>query len=68
MTDPSALLPPGLCSHCRHAERVRSKRSDFVRCRLADADPRFDRYPRLPVVDCAGFVDASDADRSGLVR
>ena len=48
----------GLCDRCLHAEIVRSKRSRFLRCRLADRDPRFDKYPRLPVVACEGFAAA----------
>lgn len=45
----------GLCDRCVHAEIVRSKRSLFLRCRLADTDSRFDKYPRLPVLACGGF-------------
>ena len=47
----------GLCDRCTHAEIVASKRSRFLRCRLADTDPRFDKYPRLPVVRCDGFEE-----------
>ena len=47
--------PPGLCGSCRHLELVTSRRSAFARCRLADSDPRFPRYPTLPVRSCAGF-------------
>lgn len=53
-------LRSGLCGGCRHAEVVRSKRSAFLRCALADRDPRFPRYPALPVVACAGFATAGD--------
>ena len=45
----------GQCVHCRQAVRQRSARgSDFWRCRRADSDPRFLRYPPLPVRDCPG--------------
>lgn len=47
---------PGLCATCVHREIVRSPRSAFVRCRLADTDPRFSRFPTLPVLACAGYV------------
>jgi hypothetical protein len=47
-------LHPGLCADCRHLRLVRSPRSIFVRCALAAVDPLFPRYPRLPVVACAG--------------
>lgn len=46
---------PGLCATCVHLELVGSKRSVFVRCALSDEDPRFPRYPPLPVRACAGY-------------
>lgn len=46
---------PGLCADCRHAQLLASKRSQFLRCRKADDDPRFARYPALPVVACDGY-------------
>ncbi|HVS03181.1 MAG TPA: hypothetical protein VMT16_10470 [Thermoanaerobaculia bacterium] len=48
-------LPPGLCADCRHLRLVRSQRSTFVRCAMAEVDRRFPRYPRLPVLECAGY-------------
>jgi hypothetical protein len=46
----------GLCTTCVHAQAVESSRgSVFVLCRLSASDPRFPRYPRLPVVACAGY-------------
>jgi len=27
----------------------------FCRCRRWDVDPRFPKYPRLPVMECSGF-------------
>ncbi|HMB52233.1 MAG TPA: hypothetical protein VKU40_02880 [Thermoanaerobaculia bacterium] len=57
--DRSALAelsaPPGLCASCRHLELVGSKRSVFVLCGRAADDPRFLRYPPLPVAACAGY-------------
>jgi hypothetical protein len=44
----------GLCARCRHASRVPTSRSLFWLCRLSAQDPRFERYPRLPVLECAG--------------
>jgi len=50
----------GLCADCRHAERVgSSKGSVFLLCRLSRTDPRFPKYPRLPVVACAGYSKLS---------
>jgi len=47
---------PGLCATCRHARVVRSDRgSVFYRCLLAATDPRFSKYPPLPVLRCAGY-------------
>jgi hypothetical protein len=48
-------LPPGLCATCVHRELKASARSVFLRCRLADTDPRFPRYPPLPVLACPGW-------------
>jgi uncharacterized protein len=46
----------GLCAVCRHARRIRSDRgSVFILCGLSSADPRFPKYPRLPVLSCDGF-------------
>jgi hypothetical protein len=43
----------GLCATCRQARRVESRRgSVFFLCGRADADPRYARYPRLPVREC----------------
>lgn len=47
----------GLCSRCSHSRRISSSRgSQFILCGLAASDPAFHRYPRLPVVECAGFA------------
>ncbi len=49
----------GLCTACAHARTVVSgKGSMFWRCGLSDTDPRFAKYPSLPVLRCAGFVRA----------
>jgi hypothetical protein len=46
----------GLCANCVHARIVRSDRgSIFYRCGLSDTDPAFPKYPRLPVLNCAGY-------------
>ncbi len=47
---------PGLCAGCAHASlQVNPRGSRFWRCRLADHDDRFRRYPPLPVLRCVGF-------------
>ena len=46
----------GLCATCLHMREIVSDRgSVFYRCSLADADPAFPKYPRLPVLKCSGF-------------
>ncbi|HEY4592483.1 MAG TPA: hypothetical protein VIJ61_08755 [Thermoanaerobaculia bacterium] len=48
-------VPPGLCATCEHLRLVASRRSVFVRCGLAATDPRFPKYPPLPVRACPGY-------------
>jgi hypothetical protein len=52
--------PVGLCASCRHARRVLTPRSTFWLCQLAAVDPRFDKYPRLPVLECDGHEPSDD--------
>ena len=54
-SDPDVNAPE-LCASCVHAQRIESsKGSTFVLCRLSYTDPRFVRYPRLPVLACDGY-------------
>jgi hypothetical protein len=47
----------GLCGRCQHARVIVSDRgSAFVFCERSKTDPRFARYPALPVLDCAGYT------------
>lgn len=49
-------LHPGLCATCRHVRRAGNRRgSTFYRCALSEVDPRFPKYPRLPVLQCMGW-------------
>lgn len=48
-------VPAGLCAVCRHLRVLASRRSVFVGCGLAGTDPRFVRYPPLPVLACPGY-------------
>lgn len=46
----------GLCATCRHVRRAGNRRgSVFYRCARAESDPRFPKYPPLPVVRCIGY-------------
>ncbi len=56
MTGPPGV-PPGLCERCRWARVVRTPRSEFRLCLRSRDDARFPRYPRLPVLECAGFTE-----------
>jgi len=61
MTDPVV----GLCATCRWVRIVTNRRgSVFYRCLRADLeppDPRFVRYPPLPVLHCPGY-ERSETD------
>jgi len=65
MSVPGLATPAGLCATCEHLRLVASKRSVFVRCGLADTDPRFPKYPPLPVVACAGYRVESGHSKEG---
>jgi hypothetical protein len=46
----------GLCDTCRHQQVVTTRRgSRFSLCRRSKTDPAYPKYPRLPVLRCAGF-------------
>lgn len=49
-------LRAGLCGACRHSRAVTSgKGSVFWMCERSFADPRYRKYPPLPVLQCPGF-------------
>jgi hypothetical protein len=57
--------PPesGLCDTCLHRRLVPNTRgSVFSLCERSRSDPRFPRYPRLPVTACPGH---EPRDRGG---
>ena len=50
----------GLCATCQHARRIESARgSRFLLCGRSIDDPRFAKYPPLPVVRCTGYEEAA---------
>jgi len=54
---PVPTLPYGICSQCVHVKVLTSdKGSVFMQCQRGLTDERFPKYPRLPVLRCAGFV------------
>ena len=57
------MAPPrfGLCDSCRHQQLVRTTRgSTFALCRRSRTDPGYPRYPRIPVLACAGHEERWD--------
>lgn len=49
-------VEPGLCGRCRWARLLETRRgSRFWLCGRSASDPRFPRYPALPVLRCRGF-------------
>lgn len=47
----------GLCLDCRHSRTVENRRGKvFYLCRLSRSDPRFPKYPPLPVIRCPGYA------------
>ncbi len=55
----------GLCDDCAHQRVIESGRgSVFSMCKKHDEDPRFPKYPPLPVLRCSGFAKR-DVAREG---
>ena len=53
----------GLCATCKWVRVVKNRRgSVFLRCLRADADPRFVKYPPLPVLSCPGYERRDPGD------
>lgn len=47
---------PGLCEDCRHVRVITGRQgARFYFCRLSVSNPRFAKYPRLPVRWCTGY-------------
>jgi len=65
-----SLTPSGgLCARCVHVRRVTSgKGSTFLLCGKSATDPRFPKYPALPVLRCAGFAPADVSRDQGSQR
>ena len=50
----------GLCFDCQYARRIESARgSIFYRCARSATDSGYAKYPRLPVLQCAGYTSCS---------
>jgi hypothetical protein len=54
---PLPAPPPGLCDSCRNVKIVETRKgSRFYLCTLSEVDPRFPKYPGIPVLRCLGYV------------
>ncbi len=54
--------PPGLCESCANVKIVDTRKgSRFFLCQLSEVDPRFPKYPRIPVLACAGYAPAGES-------
>lgn len=66
MNDPRGLRQAtadhaGLCARCAHVRIVPGARgSAFYLCQLSFTDPRFRRYPVIPVLACHGYRIADE--------
>jgi len=55
--------PTGLCGSCAHQRIVGNTRgSTFSMCGRAKTDADFPKYPRLPVVACAGYEPPEETE------
>jgi hypothetical protein len=53
-------LRAGLCDTCANQRVVTNTRgSSFSLCEKSKTDPRFPKYPRIPVVECPGYAPRS---------
>ena len=57
-----AATAVGLCAECAHVRVVESARGErFYLCGKSATDPRFPKYPRLPVLQCPGYSRRADS-------
>jgi hypothetical protein len=57
----------GLCARCRHSKEIRTDRgSSFIMCLRSFREPEYLKYPRLPVLRCAGFEERDQTEYAGL--
>jgi hypothetical protein len=62
----AACARAGLCARCAHVRIVPgAKGAEFYLCERSFTDPRFRRYPAIPVVACVGFRPAGEEPPGG---
>ena len=55
--------PAGLCATCAHSRVIENKRGSVFRlCQRSETDPRFPKYPPLPVTQCTGYERATGSE------
>jgi hypothetical protein len=55
----------GLCASCKHVQLIKSDRgSVFYSCGLSARNPQFPKYPRLPMLSCAGYEKDESVEQS----
>ena len=62
MSGPASPPAAGLCTDCRWAAVHASERATYLRCRRAETDRAYPRYPRLPVLACDGYEPGARED------
>ncbi len=56
------MVESGLCATCENRKEIRSDRgSVFIQCALGLSDAAWPKYPRLPVLRCAGYAESGAA-------
>ena len=66
MISPEEVRKAGLCASCRRVKRVGNRRgSSFFLCTRSYDDDRYPRYPRLPVLRCAGYEPVPERGSGG---
>jgi hypothetical protein len=54
----------GLCANCQHSKIIHSDRGSlFYQCQVHFTDPRFPKYPPLPVRTCAAYENKKGETR-----
>jgi hypothetical protein len=56
--------PAGLCDRCVHQQLVHTTRgATFSLCKRSKTEPAYPKYPRLPVLRCAGYCGRRSSTR-----
>jgi hypothetical protein len=56
MDEPPESAIAGLCADCGHARKLKTKIDAIIyMCGLSAKVPRLPKFPRLPVIACAGY-------------